>query len=51
MFLQSLNESYEIDVYDEILSQVEIQGHVTAVNGNNAYYINQIVCFLHLYKK
>lgn len=31
--IQSLNESYVPDVYDELLTQAEIQGHINNVNG------------------
>ena len=32
MLLQSLSETFEADVYDELLTQAEIQGHVSAAN-------------------
>lgn len=31
-FLQSLNDSYVPDAYDELLTQAEIQGHINNVN-------------------
>ena len=30
--LQSLNDSYVPDAYDELLTQAEIQGHINNVN-------------------
>lgn len=36
---QSLNDSYVADVYDEILTQAEIQGHINYVNGEGHYFI------------
>lgn len=36
---QSLNDSYVADVYDEILTQAEIQGHINSVNGEGHYCI------------
>ena len=32
MCRQSLSDTFEADVYDELLTQAEIQGHVSAAN-------------------
>jgi len=32
--VQSVDASYVADVYDELLTQAEIQGNVNKVNGN-----------------
>lgn len=33
IILQSLNDSYVPDAYDELLTQAEIQGHINSING------------------
>jgi hypothetical protein len=36
LYLQSLKNSYVEDVYDQLLTQAEVQDHLSNVNGENA---------------
>ena len=38
IYIQSLNDSYIPDAYDELLTQAEIQGHINNVNSMYRYY-------------
>uniref|UniRef100_A0A1B6DIS6 Ras-GAP domain-containing protein n=1 Tax=Clastoptera arizonana TaxID=38151 RepID=A0A1B6DIS6_9HEMI len=41
---RSLNDSYEPDVYDELLTQMEIQGHITSVNVQQK--LDEVIAFV-----